>query len=164
MRAEFEKAIEFLHSIGIVISFEPMEEDGFLPGLAIKNGTIIVDRDKLKYPGDIIHEAGHIAVVPANERPMLNEGNIETRQDRDAEEMMAIAWSYAVCVHLQIDPYFVFHDHGYKGTGKPIADHFKKRQYFGVSMLQYAGMTKDITRNNVGEKIIYPQMEKWMRE
>ena len=31
----------------------------FLPGLQLENGAIIIDPEKLFYPGDIIHEAGH---------------------------------------------------------------------------------------------------------
>jgi hypothetical protein len=31
------------------------------------------------------------------------------------EEMAAIAWSYAACVHLGLEPTVVFHSDGYKG-------------------------------------------------
>lgn len=97
--------------------------------------------EKFKYPGDILHEAGHIAVVPPAERHLLNADTIATREQREAEEMMAIAWSYAACVHLDIDAGFVFHDNGYKGGGSSIAESFKQGHYFGVPMLQWVGMT-----------------------
>ena len=106
----FDKAVDFLTTIGIVVKFEPIDSATFLPGVSIENGQIIVDREKMKYPGDILHEAGHIAVVPAKDRSTLNEQTIIQREQRDAEEMMVIAWSYAACVHLGIDAGFVFHD------------------------------------------------------
>ena len=34
-----------------------------LPGLAIEHGAILVDEQRLSHPGDILHEAGHLAVA-----------------------------------------------------------------------------------------------------
>ena len=62
--AFFQKAVDFIQSIGISVLFREIPEKSFLPGISIKAGEIIVDPEKLKYPGDILHEAGHIAVVP----------------------------------------------------------------------------------------------------
>jgi len=160
----FEKAIDFLCAIGIEVKFQPIDTKTFLPGVSIEGGQIIVDREKMKYPGDILHEAGHIAVVPSADRSSINEQSIAERKDRNAEEMMAIAWSYAACIHLNIDPGFVFHDNGYKGGGSSIADNFKQGHYFGVPMLQWVGMTLD--EKNALEKGLpaYPAMTTWMRD
>jgi len=159
-----DKCIEFLQGIGIIIREVKLPVTGFLPGLSIDEGSILIDKEALKYPGDILHEAGHIAVVPAAERLTLDAATIEKRPDRAAEEMMAIAWSYAACVYLEIDPYFVFHDDGYKGGGSHIADCFSNKQYFGLPMLQWIGLTCD--EKNAVEKGIppYPAMIKWLRE
>lgn len=159
-----EKCMSFLNEIGIETMFETLEEPCFLPGLSIRNGTIIIDREALYYPGDILHEAGHIAVVPATERHALNASVIEKREQREAEEMMAIAWSYAACMHLGLDPYVVFHDDGYKGGGSYIADNFNNKNYFGLPMLQWIGLTAD--EKNAAEKNIepYPHMIRWLRE
>lgn len=157
-----DKCIMFLHEIGIETKFEKLDEACFLPGLSIRNGTIIIDREALSYPGDILHEAGHIAVVPAAERSALNATAIEKRPMRESEEMMAIAWSYAACLHLQIDPYFVFHDDGYKGGGSYIADCFNQKQYFGLPMLQWMGMTLDDKNGALQNLPPYPCMLKWM--
>jgi len=105
----FEKAVAFLHSIGIPVHFRSFDGKSFLPGISIVNGEIVVNPDTLKYPGDILHEAGHIAVVPAADRASLNEESIANREMREAEEMMAIAWSFSACVHRHNDPRFVFH-------------------------------------------------------
>ncbi|MGB3005380.1 MAG: hypothetical protein WBC06_02650 [Chitinophagaceae bacterium] len=160
----FEKALEFLKSIGIAIHFMPLDDNCFLPGISIINGEIVVDMEKFKYPGDILHEAGHIAVVPPAERHLLNADTIATREQREAEEMMAIAWSYAACVHLDIDAGFVFHDNGYKGGGSSIAESFKQGHYFGVPMLQWIGMALEKKDDKDPEKPVYPSMRKWMRD
>lgn len=159
----FEKIVAFLNSIGISVSFKPISHTCFLPGIAIEDGYITVDKEKLKYPGDILHEAGHIAVVPANERNSLNEQSIADRENREAEEMMAIAWSYAVCVHLNIDAAFVFHKDGYNGGAQSIADNFNNGNYFGVPMLQFAGMTVEKRNAITTGEDPYPTMKHWMR-
>jgi hypothetical protein len=162
--ASFEKSISFLQSLGIPVHFLPLPDDCFLPGISIINGEIIVDMEKLKYPGDILHEAGHIAIVPQAERHLLNAESIAAREQREAEEMMAIAWSYAACVHLGIDASFVFHDSGYKNGGSNIAENFRQGHYFGVPMLQWVGMTYERTDNSESNRAIYPAMHKWMRD
>ncbi len=157
------KAVAFLKEIGIAVDYGSIEGESFLPGVSIVNGSIIIDEEKFLYPGDILHEAGHIAVVPASERATLNEHDIAERPQREAEEMMAIAWSYAACVHLEIDAVFVFHDDGYKGGGSDLAENFKQGHYFGVPMLQWVSMAlekKNATEQNMP---YYPQMLRWLR-
>lgn len=156
--------ISFLHDIGIETFFEKLAEPCFLPGLSIRNGIIIIDKEALSYPGDILHEAGHIAVVPAAERHTLTASSIGKREQRDAEEMMAIAWSYAACVHLGLDPYIVFHDEGYKGGGSYIADNFSDGNYFGLPMLQWKGMAADEKNAPKLNVAPYPHMIKWLAD
>lgn len=156
--ALFDKCVQFLNSIGIPVVFTTIEEDCFLPGFKLSGGTILVDRATMQYPGDILHEAAHLAIVPAAERATLEADNIMHRKDRAAEEMMAIAWSYAACVYLDIHPYFVLHEHGYNGGGNEIADNFMEGCYIGVPMLQWKGMAaaKDAAEPQ------YPAMLKWL--
>lgn len=156
--ASFSRAVSFLNEIGIPVEYNTLLHKTFLPGVAIINGGLVIDSEKLKYPGDILHEAGHIAVVPAADRSLLGEESIEKRVMREAEEMMAIAWSYAACVHLGIDARFVFHDNGYKGGGGSIAENFMEGRYFGVPVLKWVGMC-----NNPEEENGYPKMIKWLR-
>jgi hypothetical protein len=157
----FEKALVFLQEIGIPTECRTLQpEDCFLPGLLIDKGRIMVDKALLQYPGDIVHEAAHIAVVPAEERSSLSGPGVGKRKDAPAEEMMAIAWSYAACIHLDIDPHFVFHQEGYKGGGAEIVANFREGRYFGVPMLQWLGMTTTANESAVA----YPAMIKWLRD
>lgn len=159
----FEKVIIFLQQIGIEIKYGNLAaETCFLPGFLIEKGVIIIDKDKVKFPGDILHEAAHIAVVPAAERNLLNAENIGKRKDAPAEEMMSIAWSYAACCYLKIDPHFVFHEQGYKGGAASIVENFEKGDYFGVPVLEWLGMTT--TSKSALQKDTYPVMQKWMRD
>jgi hypothetical protein len=159
-----ELCIEFLHSIGIKTIDKKLTATTFLPGLSIEAGCIVIDRETLCYPGDILHEAAHIAIVPAADRHTLDEAAISERPDREAEEMMAIAWSYAACIHLNLDPHFVFHDDGYKGGGSYIADNFKEKRYFGLPMLQWKGMAADEKKAAELNVAPYPSMIKWMQD
>ena len=160
MNTDFEKALTFLREIGIETHFcSLVEESCFLPGLLIKAGRILIDAEKLLYAGDVLHEAGHVAVVPSAERTSLHGPLIGQRKEAPAEEMMAIAWSYAACVHLDIDPSFVFHESGYQGGGASIAQNFREGNYFGVPLLQWLGMT-----GCAGEGAVYPAMDKWLRD
>jgi hypothetical protein len=159
----FERAISFIHEIGIETTYAAIDnEDCFLPGLLITKGRIIIDENKMKFPGDILHEAAHIAIVPSAERKDLDGKNIGIRTDAAAEEMMAIAWTYAACIHLEIDPHFVFHEHGYKGGGGAIVENFENGNYIGVAVLQWLGITSTSTGKDDG--ITYPGMKKWMRD
>lgn len=160
----FEKCISFLNSIGIKTIFRKIETDSFLPGLLIENGMIIIDKDTLEHAGDILHEAGHIAVVQTAHRHRLTEKNLIKRSNREGEEMMAIAWSYAACMHLEIDPFFVFHEQGYRGGSKDITDSCSKNDYMGLLMLQALGMTTDGKQAESESIPSYPHMIKWLRE
>ena len=69
--ALLQRCVEFLNSIGIETTFRKIGNKSFLPGLLINKGMIIIDKDVLEHPGDILHEAGHLAVVPAMDRQTL---------------------------------------------------------------------------------------------
>lgn len=163
-QALLERAITFIRSVGIPVTVTTIEKDTFLPGLEIDGGGILLDPAQLSYPGDILHEAGHIAVVPAAERGTLTADGIGLRADREAEEMMAIAWSYAACCHLEIDARFVFHETGYKGSGHHLAEQFEAGNYFGVPMLQWVGMTAEPGQAAQLGRPPYPLMCAWTRD
>jgi hypothetical protein len=157
------KCIPFLQSIGIEIKFRKIEGVGFLPGLLIEDGNIIIDREALMHPGDILHEAGHIAVVPASERASLCNRSVLESKNRETEEMMAIAWSYAACVHLELNPYIVFHESGYNGGGENIVENFNSGNFFGIPTLQWCNMTT-VPGNAKQGGDVYPRMKKWLRD
>lgn len=151
--------IEFLRGIDIEIKFSPIDEPTVLPGMTITGGAIVVDEAKLKYPGDLLHEAGHLAVLPPEKR------KLDDKIGKKAyEEMAAIAWSYAALVHLNLEPSVVFHIDGYRGGSQNIIDNFTQGNYFGVPILQWLGLTNESKADSSDEAVVYPKMIKWLAE
>lgn len=155
----------FLESIGIPVVFDTISENTFLPGILISGGSLTVDREKLLYPGDLLHEAGHIAVAtPEDRMQVYGDIGANTGKDRsDGEETMAIAWSYAASVHLNIDPAIVFHSDGYKGYSSWYIQEYTSGRFPYLPLLQWAGFCYD--RNNAIKNGAepYPKMIKWLR-
>ena len=148
----------FLASIGLQTAPAVLPACGFLDGLMIHEGVLLIDEARLTYPGDVLHEAGHLAVVSGEKRQRLS-GNVG---GDPGEEMAAIAWSYAAALRLEIDPAVVFHSGGYLGGSQAILENFSYGRYFGVPMLQWLGLTadkKNAVRLQVGP---YPHMLKWL--
>jgi hypothetical protein len=168
MDAESEQhlatSIRFLTEIGIPVTERQVPEDAFLPGIEIQNGSIAIDREKLRHPGDILHEAGHLAVTPAEKRPTLSSEHLGQEPGHQADEMMAIAWSYAACLHLGIDPLFVFHEEGYKGAVTSILNNLESRCFLGIHALQRLGLTFDEWSAASNGVAPYPHMVHWLRE
>ena len=161
MNPLIRQIISFIRSVGIEVSFSLLDETCFLPGITIQEGKILIDIDRLKYPGDLLHEAGHIAVVPLAERSSLDSDSISQRPERAAEEMMAMAWSYAAGRHIGIDPEIIFHGDGYQGGGSNLLQSFETNSPIGAPMLQYHGMCyfgKHATEAGVEP---YPAMLHW---
>lgn len=149
---------DFLVEIGIQIHFETIHEPTFLPGIFIRQGELVIDKDKLLYPGDIVHEAGHLAVMPPRIRKDMT-GDIGSDDKHIAGEIAAIAWSYAVCLHLGIDPYIVFHEHGYKGGGAHLVESFEQGSEMGVPLLVWQEMTESVRSNSTA--FSFPKMRNW---
>jgi len=159
-----DKLIDFVKSIGLTVQLQTIEEPTFLPGLVIKQGGLVIDKDKLLYPGDILHEAGHLAVMPPEIREAMD-GDLDTAKDFElGGELMAIPWSYAACLYLELEPQLVFHKNGYKSGGESIIANFSQGQYFGVPMLQWIGLCYEPHKAKEYNAEGFPKMLKWLRE
>ena len=156
---------EFLTRIGLEIIPRRLDENTFLDGIFIENGKIFVDESKLAFPGDLLHEAGHLAVTPKNLRARLSdEITLPDEFNIDAIEVAAIAWSYAAALHLGLDPRLVFHESGYKGRSESLLLGFSFGVYIGVNTLEEAGMTAASENARRLGAEAYPQMLKWLRD
>ena len=91
--------LHFLEKIGIPYQFTPIDIDTYVPGINIHNGTLQIDLEKLSFPGDLLYEAGRIALAPSAVRPTLTHP-IDNQLDFDiaTNSMMTIAWSYAAAI------------------------------------------------------------------
>jgi hypothetical protein len=160
--APIDIIISFLGSVGIKVIMRPINGYTFLPGLKLEDGNLIIDTEKLLYPGDILHEAGHLATMPTELRETLSD-TLPNNDLNQGGEMMALAWSYAACIHLDIDPVFVFHAEGYKGESKDIIQNFTEGRFVGLPLLQWAGMCYDEQKARELNKPAYPKMICWLR-
>jgi hypothetical protein len=150
-----DKIVNFLIKIGIEVTKTPLQRQTFLPGVSVDHGAILIDETKLLYPGDLLHEAGHLAVMPAQQRKQAQD-NVSKKA---SEEMMAIAWSYAALIHLGLEPSVVFHEGRYRGWSEALIENFTQGRYIGVPMLQWIGLTVDEKRaKETGD----PDMMNWL--
>lgn len=155
-----ETIARFLRDIGLQIEAAELDDSAFLPGLVLDGGRILVDETQLKYPGDILHEAGHLAVTPASERGLCG-GNLAVG---GAAEMAAISWSYAAALHIGLDPAVVFHSDGYRNGSNSLLENFSNGLYLAVPYLQWIGMTFEKKQAEERGVDPYPKMIRWLRE
>jgi hypothetical protein len=153
----------FLQDIGITVRAAELSDPTFLPGIRIDAGDLIVDESKLRYPGDLLHEAGHLAVAEPARRAMITDKIEPTEEQRGGEEMAAIAWSYAAAIHLGLDPGLVFHDAGYRDDSDSLLENFSEGRYIGVPLLQWMGLTVERTQAREADIEPYPAMIAWLR-
>jgi|ERR1051326_65415 hypothetical protein len=149
----------FLAHIGLKTEPARLQEPTFLDGVHISHGNLLIDEAALTYPGDLLHEAGHLAVTPAERRNQLH----HHAGGDPGEEMAAIAWSYAAALSAGVDPGVVFHSGGY-GGGQAILENFIRGRFFGVPLLEWFGLTVDKKNAALLNAPPYPHMIKWLRD
>ncbi|WP_431857973.1 hypothetical protein [Azospirillum sp.] len=154
-----EPIVAFLRGIGLGVAYGEGAHDGFLPGVNIHAGVIHVDPGTLTGSGDLLHEAGHIIVVPRRYWPRLGRdlqadiealvaeepANPELARAAQMGEFMSQAWSYAVVRHLGLPMDCVFFPESYnrdqyEGT-HPMLAWLERGTHYGPMALAQAGMT-----------------------
>jgi hypothetical protein len=150
---------QFLFEIGIPFEYADVAGPTFLPGIAVVSGGLVLDRSGLLYPGDILHEAGHLAIAPAEIRSSLTGEVVIPDELPGTVEAAAMCWSYAACIHLEVDPGVVFHEHGYHGRSQGLLQNFALGVFPGVHTLQTFGMT--VTSGDPSTR--FPVMMRWLR-
>ena len=146
---ELEQIVAFLAAIGLPCRAETVDSDTVLPGLHTVDGELRYDPERLAHPGDLLHEAGHLALMEPAERVAAT-GNLGTD---GGFEMGAMAWSWAALQHLGLPPEVVFHADGYRGDAEAIIANFAAGMGPGVPMLQWRGLTTS-----------FPAMDRWLAE
>ncbi|HEX8722923.1 MAG TPA: hypothetical protein VF736_20055 [Pyrinomonadaceae bacterium] len=154
----------FLNSIGIEVIPARLGDECFLPGIRVERGRLLVDESRLTYPGDLLHEAGHLAVAPAWVRASLGGEVVIPGADMNAVEAHATAWAYAAVTHIGLDPAVLFHAGGYDGKSQGLLFTFGVGVYPGAYGLQQAGMTASPAEARELGVAPYPHMLKWLRD
>lgn len=129
----------------------------------LESGGLLVDESRLAYPGDLLHEAGHIAVAPADARGAMS-GSVDVPGiDTATLEWAAIPWSYAAALAIGIDPALVFHGGGYGGHSPGLLTNFRVGVPIGVHLLEEAGMSFGGKRAAELGVEPFPHMLRWLR-
>nr|WP_137676772.1 hypothetical protein [Parerythrobacter lutipelagi] len=156
-----ERSLAFIAEVGIPVRLRQDSDDFTQPitGLAICDGSVVIDPETEVWPGDLLHEAGHIAVVEPARRVTL--GALEPDQD---EEYMAIAWSYAAAKICAVGLRQLFHSEGYKGSYEFAATCYATGQFVGADGLAAHGMTAIDLHSALAAGVpTYPNMIRWLR-
>ena len=154
---DLDRILGFLERIGISAVAMALPRDTFLPAIDIHDGALLFDPARLDTPGDLLHEAGHIAVTDPALRPTLSVVSADP-----AEEMAAMAWSYAAALAAAVDPATVFHAAGYRGGGESLALAYAAGGGPGVPMLAWYGMTRE-PGGPPRDAPYFPAVARWLR-
>ncbi|PXY43537.1 hypothetical protein [Flavobacterium hydrophilum] len=161
--SELEKVLTFLNEIGIDV-VEKELETSFLPGLDLGPNCLYIDFEKLLYPGDILHEAGHLAVTTSVERKIAGTDKMAADWPSQGEEMGAILWSFAAAKYLELPIEFVFHPNGYKNESEWLISNFTNENYIGLPFLEWTGLALGKVNAEKESKEAFPKMLKWLRD
>jgi hypothetical protein len=131
-----EVIVGFLRGIGIPCAYGKIDAR-VLPGISIAAGGLAIDLERLEHPGDLLHEAGHLAMVPPERRSAVDLADLDSNQ---GDEIGAELWSFLAATHLDLPPELVFHDDGYQGTGAWFVETYRSGVLIGQPLLEWMGI------------------------
>jgi len=180
----FPAIVAFMRRVGVPVEVGEFGPAGFLPGVTVHQGGFRVDPSHLVASGDLLHEAGHMAILPAALRPLMGD-NLQTGLLEMAEkagiqapglgmtamrgEGMAIAWSYAALLAADLPADCIFFPGSYTLGDRPegLLALLAQGNTLGVDGLARLGMT-----GNPGvHRLLYdnglppfPAMARWLAD
>lgn len=150
----------FLAEIGITVRLGEVTGPTAVPGIAIAGGGLVLDPDAPSHDGDLLHEAGHLALLPPSRRATV-EGMLPADVGA-GYELGAICWSVAAAHHLGLDLARVFHPDGYRGDSAWLVRTYGDGVFPGLPLLQWAGLAWAPGTEPAGEAP-FPAMRQWLR-
>ena len=149
-----ERVIEFVRSIGLNLSEVP-EASGFIKHVRIERGGLLVS--PLAPSSAILHEAGHLAVIPGDFRgnisgdvddcleALLEGVSIEPESPLywglvQASDQEATAWAWLAGRHLGLEETEIIADREYAAGGKQVRQSLKVQAHPGYNGLRHSGM------------------------
>ena len=156
--------VHFIEQLGIKVAIGTVPDDSFLPGILIDNGHLRYDPSKILSPGDLLHEAGHIALTPAERRATLHDNIAESDPEGQGYELGVILWSYAALLDVGIPIEVVFHEEGYKGQAEWLRTSLSEGTYIGLPLLEWMQMGYGHAKASELGVEPFPKMLKWLRD
>ncbi|MBP6748233.1 MAG: hypothetical protein KA144_01230 [Xanthomonadaceae bacterium] len=160
----YHTIFDFVAGVGLPITEEALPGDTFLPGIAIRYGGLAVDPYVLVWPGDLLHEAGHLAVLPPALRTAADDDLADEADVEHAGELEAMAWAWAAVVELGLPVEVLIHEGGYNGKSRDLLQMYAFGVYPGLQGLCATGMTAAPGFSPEPLTVRYPQMLRWLRE
>ncbi len=160
----FRPIFDFIAGVGIDIVEATLPDDTFLLGIELRSGGIAVDPDRLVWPGDLLHEAGHLAVLPAALRREAHEDQPNAAEVEHAGEPEAMAWAWAAVVELGLPADVLIHAGGYHGKSGDLLQMYAFGVYPGLRGLCESVMTAAPGFTPDCGPVRYPRMLRWLRD
>ena len=173
-----EAVMQFLNEIGLPVNIE-CGANGFTRHIRIEKGQLFVDPDA---PASaILHEAGHLAIVPERFRHYLS-GDLEEgveaifsqldqlNEDPDSplsQAMMqagdaeATAWAWAAGKAVGLPEEVIIQDHEYDGDGASIRLGLSLGYYLGIHGLSRVGFCA-VRPMKPTLYPVYPELSFWL--
>lgn len=178
MRMVLARVLDHLRQIGIEVHVVP-GATGFVRGCRIVAGALLVDPECA--PSAVLHEAGHVALVPARFRPYMSDNlcvgmkrmfvelqEMDLPPDHPLERAAlqcsdpeATAWAWAAGKAAGLAPEEIILDEEYGGSGAEIRSMLQANQYVGINGLAHAGMCK--RGHWAPPEVRYPNMQCWLQ-
>lgn len=174
------RTIAFLVGIGMPCHVVP-KASGFVRGVRIVSGTLHIDATASS--SKVLHEAGHLAVLPGRFRRQANDNLAavfrlmmdtvdftdpdtgEARAAIQATEVEATAWAWAAGEAIGLIPSQIVEDVDYCGTGAEVRQQLRMRAYVGINGLSAGGFC--VTRpalEKVYGRPAYPKLAMWLQK
>lgn len=173
-----QRVIDFLRSVGLTVVIEP-GANGFVRLVRIVDGCLHVD--PACAPSALLHEAGHLAIVPERFRAYMSDNlqagivkmfdHIELldlhsdhplqRAALQCSDPEATAWAWAAGLACGLTPEQIILDHEYGGSGAEIRSMLLVMRYAGIHGLAHAGMCRQGFLVPKSEH--YPAMRTWLQ-
>lgn len=171
--------VDFLTRIGLPVSIIP-GATGFVDTIEMVHGGLHVDPNAKA--SALLHEAGHLAVVPSRFRNLINgdlRASMSTIDDicdtmdidpdgpfgralQQCGEAEATAWAWAAGKHLGLEDETIVNDEEYNGEGDFIRMALSSRNYLGINGLSHAGFC-NAKPNPYRDPPVYPEMAFWLQ-
>lgn len=171
-----EIVINFLNSIGIKCHIVENVKNSFLKAILIKDGELYLT--KKCNISDILHEAGHLAILPPLYRKQAN-GDLkvllkkmykeidttlpENEKYMYCEDNEATAWAFSCGTYLKLPHSQIILKKQYQNTGKDVLFGLRHNSHFGIHGLARAGWCSVKKIHTTVDKPLYPNLNKWLQ-
>lgn len=174
-----ESVMVFLREIGLTVTVTPGAK-GFIDDVAMLNGGLLVD-PKARASG-LLHEAGHLAIVPTQFRHYIS-GDMSSGMRRifaelelmalepdsrlsramiQASDPEATAWAWSAGKAIGIPDDLIIQDGDYGGEEAFLRLALSANSYLGINGLAHADFC--LTRTNRYRNIpVYPELAFWLQ-